>query len=134
MPTMIFANLPVKDLEASKGYFSALGYSFNPQFTDDSAACLVISDTIFAMLLTPASYARFTTKAIADTSKTSEVILALSADSREDVDAIAEKALAAGGTESREADDYGFMYLRAIEDLDGHMWEYMWMDPAQVEG
>ncbi|MBW5481765.1 VOC family protein [Streptomyces bambusae] len=133
-PTMIFVNLPVKDLDASKAFWNRLGYSFNPQFTDDTAASLVISDTIFAMLLTEAKFKEFTHKAIADTATTTEALLCLSADSRAAVDALVDKALAAGGTEPRGAMDYGTMYGRTFEDLDGHTWEIMWMDPAAVQG
>lgn len=132
--TMIFVNLPVKDLDAAKAFWEKLGYSFNPQFTDATAACLVISDTIFAMLLTEEKFAEFATKPVADASKTTEVMVALSAESRERVDEIVDGALAAGATEPRPATDLGFMYGRAFEDLDHHVWEYVWMDPAAVQG
>ncbi|MGG8407503.1 VOC family protein [Streptomyces sp. 12297] len=132
--TMIFVNLPVKDLAASRAFWEKVGYSFNPQFSDDTAACLVISDTIYAMLLTEAKFNEFNKKEIADTTRTSAAIIALSADSREKADELAGAALAAGATEARPADDYGFMYARSFEDLDGHNWEVFWMDPAHVEG
>ncbi|MEV7419369.1 VOC family protein [Streptomyces sp. NPDC089919] len=132
--TMIFVNLPVKDLEASKAFWGKVGYSFNPQFTDDTAACMVISDTIFAMLLTEAKFEEFATKPVADASKTTEVMTALSCQSREEVDRIAEAALGAGGVEPRPVQDLGFMYGRAFEDLDHHVWELVWMDPAAVQG
>ncbi|MEU7552138.1 VOC family protein [Streptomyces sp. NPDC044571] len=132
--TMIFVNLPVKDLEASKGFWTKLGYAFNPQFTDENGASLVISDTIYAMLLTESRFKDFTHKAIADTSTTTEVLIALSADSRAAVDELVGAALDAGGTEPRPAQDHGFMYGRAFEDLDGHTWEVFWMDPAAVQG
>ncbi|WP_030208598.1 VOC family protein [Streptomyces sp. NRRL S-87] len=132
--TMIFVNLPVKDLEASKGFYGKLGFTFNPQFTDETAACMVISDTIFAMLLTHEKFAEFTDREIADAHKTSQVLLALSRDDRAAVDSIADAALAAGGSEPRPAQDMGFMYSRAFADLDGHVWEPMWMDPAAVQG
>ncbi|GGT48006.1 VOC family protein [Streptomyces purpureus] len=136
MPQMIFVNLPVKDLEASKAFWGKLGYSFNPQFSDDTAGCLVISDTIFAMLLTEAKFKEFTKpgKEIADASRTSEVLLALSAESREKVDELADAALNAGGTAAKEPMDYGTMYGRSFTDPDGHHWELIWMDPAAVEG
>ncbi|MEV6582353.1 VOC family protein [Streptomyces sp. NPDC051582] len=134
MPTMIFVNLPVKDIEAAKAFWVELGYSFNPQFSDDKTGCLVISDTIFAMLMTEARFGDFATKEVADATKTTEVMLALSADSREQVDEVLGAALAAGATEPRPAQDLGFMYGRAFEDLDGHVWEYVWMDPAAVQG
>ncbi|MGW7102305.1 VOC family protein [Streptomyces sp. NPDC054838] len=132
--TMIFVNLPVKDLEASKAFWGKLGYSFNAQFSDENGASLVISDTIYAMLLTEARFKDFTHKAIADTSTTTEALLCLSAESREAVDALVDAAVGAGGTEPRAAQDHGFMYGRAFEDLDGHTWEIMWMDPAAVQG
>jgi predicted lactoylglutathione lyase len=128
MPKAIFVNLACQDLRRSKAFFEALGFSFNPQFTNDDAACLVISDRIYAMLHTPASFRRFTSKDIADAHKTSEALLALQVESKETVDAFLEKALAAGGRQSREPQDHGFMYERAFEDLDGHIWEIFWMD------
>ncbi|MCX4629987.1 VOC family protein [Streptomyces sp. NBC_01443] len=134
MPTMIFVNLPVKDIDAAKAFWGKLGYSFNPQFSDESTGCLVISDTIFAMLMTEARFKDFATKEVADATKSTEVMVALSADSREKVDEVVDAALAAGGTEPRPAQDLGFMYGRAFEDLEGHVWEYVWMDPAAVQG
>jgi predicted lactoylglutathione lyase len=125
----------VRDLSRSKAFFEALGYSFNKQFTDENAACLVISDTIYAMLLTTTSMERFMPKGktIADAAKTTEVMLALSMDSRDAVDAIHKKALAAGATEPRPADDHGFMFSRSFNDLDGHIWEVFWFDPKAVQ-
>ncbi|WNI32032.1 VOC family protein [Streptomyces sp. ITFR-6] len=134
MPQMIFVNLPVKDLETTKGFFGKLGYSFNPQFSDDHTACLVISDTIFAMLLEEPRFKDFTKKEIADASTTTEVILALSADSREKVDELVETALASGGHPSGETQDLGFMYGRSFQDPDHHNWEVVWMDPSAVKG
>ncbi|KPI20737.1 VOC family protein [Streptomyces sp. NPDC086989] len=134
MPTMIFVNLPVQDIDAAKAFWGKLGYSFNPQFSDERTGCLVISDTIFAMLMTEERFKDFATKEVADATKTTEVMLALSAESREQVDEVVGAALAAGGTEPRPAQDLGFMYGRAFEDLDGHVWEYVWMDPAAVQG
>ncbi|MCT7354911.1 VOC family protein [Streptomyces sp. 15-116A] len=131
---MIFVNLPVNDLEASKKFFTELGYSINKQFSDETAASVVISDTIVAMLLTKEKYASFTKKEIADATKTSEVLLALSAETREKVDELVDKAIAAGGSPSGETQDYGFMYGRAFDDIDGHTWEVIWMDPSAVEG
>jgi predicted lactoylglutathione lyase len=133
MALQIFVNLPVRDLDASKAFFEALGYSINPQFTDENASSVVLSDTIFVMLLTEEYYQTFTHKAIADAGTTSEVQNALSVDSREAVDAILEKALAAGATEPKPAQDHGFMYSRGFEDLDGHHWDYLWMDPAFIQ-
>lgn len=128
MSKMIFVNLPVADLAASKAFYEAIGAVNNPQFTDETAACMVFSDTIHVMLLTYDKYAQFTDKTIADAHKTSQVLIAISADSRDGVDEIAGKALAAGGREPRAAQDYGFMYSRTFEDLDGHTWEPMYMD------
>jgi uncharacterized protein len=135
MPTQIFVNMHVKDLDKSKVFFEKLGYSFNPQFSDDKAACLVISDTIYAMLLTTESMNRFMPKGktIADASKTTEVLLALSYDSKEAVNTIYDKAIAAGATECRPAEDHGFMYSRSLNDLDGHIWEVFWFDPNALQ-
>jgi len=132
---MIFVNLPVNDLDASKKFFTELGYAINPQFSDENAASVVISETIFAMLLTKPFYATFTKKEIADATRTSEVMIALSAESREQVDELIEKAVAAGGTASDKVQDMpDFMYGRAFDDLDGHTWEVVWMNPAAIEG
>ncbi|OEJ31912.1 VOC family protein [Streptomyces subrutilus] len=133
-PQMIFVNLPVKDLDAARAFWEKLGYSFNPRFSDETAASLVISDTIFAMLLTEEKFRGFATKPVADASKTTEVMVALSAESRAKVDEVVDAALAAGATEPRPPMDLGFMYGRAFEDLDHHVWEYVWMDPAAIEG
>ncbi|WP_329414119.1 VOC family protein [Streptomyces sp. NBC_00704] len=130
---MIFVNLPVNDLDASKKFFTELGYSINPQFSDDNAASVVISDTIVAMLLTRPFYSTFTKKEIADATTTSEVLIALSAPSREKVDELVDRALALGGSPSGETQDHGFMYGRSFDDLDGHTWEIVWMDPSAVE-
>ncbi|HZF92416.1 VOC family protein [Streptomyces sp.] len=131
---MIFVNLPVADVDASKKFFTELGYSINPQFSDETTASVVISDTIVAMLLSKEKYAQFTKKEIADATRTSEVLIALSAESREKVDELVDKALAAGGTTAGETQDMGFMYGRSFDDLDGHTWEVVWMDPAAIEG
>jgi len=131
---MIFVNLPVADVDTSKKFFTELGYSISPQFTTDDCACVVISDTIIAMMLSKQRYADFTKKQIADSTKTSEVLLCLSAESREKVDELVDGALAAGGTATGETQDHGFMYGRAFDDPDGHTWEVMWMDPAAVQG
>jgi predicted lactoylglutathione lyase len=130
---MIFVNLPVSDLERSKAFYSALGYDINPQFTDENAACIVISENIFAMLLVKPFFANFTSKEIADTSTTVAAINSLSADSREEVDVLADRAIAAGGTQTNEPQDLGFMYNRSFSDPDGNMWETLWMDPQHVQ-
>ncbi|MGP0224387.1 MULTISPECIES: VOC family protein [unclassified Paenarthrobacter] len=133
MTTSIFVNLPVRDLEASKSFYTALGYTINPNFTDDTAACVVFSDTIYTMLLTHAKFSEFTKQPIADTQASTAAILALSADSREAVDELATKALEAGGSETYDAQDLGFMYSRAFRDLDGHHWEVLWMDETAAQ-
>ncbi|MFE1311605.1 VOC family protein [Streptomyces sp. NPDC058755] len=131
---MIFVNLATADVEASKKFFTALGYTINPQFSSDDCTCVVISDTIVAMLLSKQHYATFTKKEIVDSTTSSEVLVCLSAESREKVDELVDKAIAAGGKPSGETQDHGFMYGRAFDDLDGHTWEVMWMDPAAVQG
>ena len=128
MSKLIFVNLAVADLPAAKAFYEAIGFTNNPQFTDETAACMVLTETIHVMLLTHEKFAQFTPKAIADARQVSEVLICISEDSREGVDAIAGKALAAGGREARDPQDYGFMYGRSFEDLDGHIWEPMWMD------
>lgn len=130
---MIFVNLAVNDLDASKKFFTQLGYSINPQFSDDNAASVVISDTIVAMLLTKPFYSTFTKKEIADATTTSEVLIALSAPSREKVDELVDAAIALGGSPSGETQDHGFMYGRSFDDLDGHTWEVVWMDPSAIQ-
>jgi uncharacterized protein len=131
---MIFVNLPVKDLQASIRFFNALGFEFNPAFTDENAGCLVIGDNIFAMLLMEPFFQSFTSKAIADTSKTTEVMVAISADSRAQVDELADKALASGGSAAGEPQDHGFMYSRSFQDPDGHIWEVVYMEAAAAGG
>lgn len=132
MAAMIFVNLPVSDLAASMAYYKALGFDHNPQFTDETAACIVISDTIFVMVLTHAKFADFSSKPIPDARTQTGALYALSRDSREAVDAIAEAGIKAGGHETRDVMDYGFMYSRAVADVDGHVWEYVWMDMSQM--
>lgn len=133
MATQIFVNLPVKDLNRSVDFFTKLGYRFNPQFTDEKATCMIISEDIFVMLLVEPFFQSFTKKAIADSTQTTESIICLSAESREAVDELVSKAVAAGGKTPNEKQDQGFMYGHGFEDLDGHLWEVMWMDPSAVE-
>jgi uncharacterized protein len=133
MGTKMFVNLPVKDLAKSKAFFEKLGFAFNPKFTDETAASMVISEDNYAMLLTHEKFKQFTRKSIADATKTTEVLVALSMESRAKVDSFAETALKAGASEARPAEDHGFMYGRAINDLDGHIWEPFWMDPGAVQ-
>lgn len=133
MSQMIFVNLPVRDLAKSREFFSKLGYAFNEQFCDGTAACLVISEQngIHAMLLTHEKAREFTPRPIADATKSTEVLICLSAESRNAVDRLVGKALEAGGSEVREPIITGeFMYGRSFADLDGHIWEILWMDPA----
>ncbi|MBB3020105.1 hypothetical protein FHR70_003186 [Microvirga lupini] len=129
MSKLIFVNLPVSDLPRSMAFYAALGATNNEQFTDHTAACMVFSETIHVMLLTHDKFRQFTPKAIADAKKTTEVLICLSAESREAVDDILTRANGAGGTvDVGPKQDYGFMYGRSFEDLDGHIWEVMWMD------
>jgi len=133
MATKIFVNLPVKDLKKSMNFFTALGYTFNPQFTDDTAACMVISEDIYTMLLTHAKFKEFTPNEISDARKTTEVLVCLSCETREDVGKLVDKALAAGGTRYSEPKDYGFMIQDGFQDLDGHIWELIYMDPSAIK-
>lgn len=130
---LIFVNLPVKDVAATMAFFGKLGFEFNEKFTDESCACMVVSDQAYVMLITASRFTDFTTKPIADATQSTESIICLSADSREEVDAFADTALDAGGSTAREPMDYGFMYGRSFHDLDGHIWEIMWMSPEAVE-
>ena len=134
MSKQIFINLPVHDLAKAKAFYTALGHSINPKFSDDNAACVVISDTIYVMLLVNPFFQGFTPKAICDTATHIETLLALSAESRAEVDAVMEKALAAGGKEPTPARDHGFMFQRTFEDLDGHTWELFYMDESVFPG
>jgi hypothetical protein len=129
VPTMIFVNLPVQDLQRSKGFYTALGYGTNPQFSDENATNIVISDTIYLMLLVEPYFKTFTDKQVIDATTSIQTILALSADSREAVDALVDKALAAGGAAPKGPEDHGFMYQRSFTDPDGHLFEIIWMDP-----
>ncbi len=132
MTTKMFVNLPVSDLKKSMVFYEALGFTFNPQFTDDTAACMVISEHNYAMLLTHAKWKQFSSKPIADTHKTASVAIALALDSKQAVDDLAAKAVKAGGREPSPKRDYGFMVQRTFEDLDGHTWEPFFMDPSHV--
>lgn len=133
MNAKLFVNLPVRDLKASMAFYKAIGFSFNAQFTDDTAACMVISDHNYAMLLTHEKFKSFTSRPIPDALETTGVLVALALDSRQAVEELLEKVLAAGGTEPRPKSDHGFMYLRTFEDADGHTWEPFWMDPTFVQ-
>ena len=129
MATQIFVNLPVKNLDQSVEFFTKLGYAFNPQFTDETATCMIVSDDIFVMLLTEDKFKTFTPKAICDATKSTEVLLCLSCESREKVDEMVCKTVAAGGTTYNEPQDHGFMYGHGYQDLDGHIWELIYMEP-----
>ena len=133
MSTKMFVNLPVKDLKKSMEFFDALGFSFNKQFTNNDAACMVISEHNYAMLLTHEFFATFAKKPISDAHKSTEVLIALALESKAAVDDMVTKAVEAGGNEPRPKQDHGFMFQRTFEDLDGHIWEPFWMDPAHVQ-
>jgi predicted lactoylglutathione lyase len=133
MPTMIFVNLPVENLERSAAFYNKLGFPTNPQFSDQNATNAVISDTIVLMLLVKPFFRSFINKEIADPATSTTAIVAISRDSREDVDSLVDTALAAGATPTKEPMDQGFMYSRSFADPDGHLFEAMWMDPAAVE-
>jgi uncharacterized protein len=129
----IFVNLAVRDLKKSMGFFSALGFSFNPKFTDDNAACMIVSDEGFVMLLTEPFFRTFTRREPCDTSSHTEGLYAVSCGSRAEVDDMVKRAIAGGGTQAMDPQDHGFMYARSFYDLDGHHWEVFWMDPQAVQ-
>jgi predicted lactoylglutathione lyase len=137
MPTTgsrkIFVNVAVKDLQTSVAFFTQLGFTFEPRFTDETATCMVVSDEAFVMLLVEERFKDFTKKALCDATTHTEAILALSAESRQEVDELVEKALAAGGRPANEPMDHGFMYLWSFQDPDAHLWEVVWMDPAVLQ-
>jgi predicted lactoylglutathione lyase len=132
MATKIFVNLPVKDLKKSMEFFTKLDFTFNPQFTDETAACMIVGEDIFVMLLTQDKFKMFTPKAICDATKSTEVLVALSSESRENVNDMVRKAVAAGGTTYNEPQDHGFMYGHGFQDPDGHIWELFYMEPSAV--
>jgi predicted lactoylglutathione lyase len=129
----IFVNLPVADLKRSKEFFGKLGFEFNPQFTDENAACMIISEAAFAMLLMQPYFKTFTKKEICNTNTHSEGLFALSCESRAEVDQMVTTALAAGGKPAMDPQDHGFMYGWSFYDLDGHHWEVVWMDPKAIQ-
>lgn len=132
MTTKIFVNLAVKDLQKSIAFFTRLGFKFNAQFTDETATSMIVAEDIYVMLLTEAKFKTFTPKAICDATKSTEVLVCLSSESRDKVDEMVRNAVAAGGTTYAEPKDYGFMYQHGFQDLDGHIWEIMYMDPAAI--
>lgn len=133
MHTQIFVNLPVKDLKRSVDFFTKLGYEFDPKFTDENATCMIVAKDIFVMLLVENFFKTFTNKQISDASKSTEVLVCLSCESRDQVDQMVRKATAAGATAPMKAQDHGFMYGHGFTDLDGHMWELMYMDPNAAQ-
>ncbi|RWZ67845.1 hypothetical protein ELQ92_00805 [Labedella populi] len=129
MAPNIFVNMAVGDVARSRSFFEAIGWSVNEQFTDEQSVCLVISDTVYTMLHSRERFGGYSDKVLADASTTIETILAVTVPSREEVDRVTERALAAGGSSARLAEDHGFMYARSFHDLDGHLWEVLWMAP-----
>ena len=130
---LLFSNLAVKDLDRSVAFFTGLGFTFDERFTDDTATAMVVNEQAVVMLLTEAKFKEFTRKELADSTKQTEAIMAVSAVSKEDVDSFADKALASGGSPANEPMDMGFMYGRSFQDPDGHIWEIVWMDPSALE-
>jgi len=133
MITKLFVNLPVKDLNKTVKFFTKLGFTSNPEFTDENATCMIVGNDIFVMLLVEKFFKTFTKKEISDVSKNTEVIVALSTQSREEVDQMMEKVVGAGGKESRDPQDHGWMYGRSFEDIDGHLWEIFYMDETAIK-
>jgi predicted lactoylglutathione lyase len=129
----IFVNLPVRDLKKSMEFFSKLGFEFNPKFTDEKAACMVVSEEGYVMLLSEPFFKTFTKRELCDTAKQTEAILALSCISRDEVDQLVKTAIAAGGKHAKDPQDHGFMYSWSFYDLDGHHWEVLWMDPKAAQ-
>ena len=134
MATKIFVNLPVKNLNKSVEFFTKLGFNFNAQFTDETATCMIVGEDISVMLLTHAKFKTFTPREICDATKSTEVLVCLSSESREKVDEIVSKAVAAGGSTYKEPQDHGFMYGHGFQDLDGHIWEFIYMEPGEIPG
>ncbi len=133
-PRRMFVNLPVRDLERAKAFFGGLGFTFDPRFTDEKAACMVVSEQGYVMLLQERFFRTFTRRELCDTTRQNEGLVALSCESRAEVDRLLGAALAAGGVEVHPPTDHGFMYGRAFFDLDGHHWEVLWMDPKAAQG
>ncbi|HEX8874239.1 MAG TPA: VOC family protein [Nitrosospira sp.] len=132
MATQIFVNLPVKNLARSMEFFTQLGFAFNPQFTDETAACMIVDENIYVMLLTWEKFKAFTPKEICDAARSTEVLVCLSSESRKKVDEMVSKAVAAGGSTYNEPQDHGFMYGHGFQDPDGHIWEIVFMEPGAV--
>ena len=134
MNAQIWVNLPIKNLKRSVEFFTKLGYTFNPQFTDENATCMIVGENIFVMLLVEKFFQSFTDKTICDATQSAEVMMGLSCASRSEVDAMVRKAVAAGGKTPRKPQDHGFMYGHGYEDLDGHIWELFYMEPGAAPG
>ncbi len=132
MNEQVFINLPVKNLDKTIDFFTQLGYEFDAQFTNENATCMIVNDAISVMLLVEPFFQTFMKKEVCDTARSAEMILALTVESRAEVDAYMDKVLRAGGKEPREATDHGWMYQRSFEDINGHLWEVFWMDPNGV--
>jgi uncharacterized protein len=133
MARKIFVNLPVQDLKKSIDFFTRLGFTFNPQFTDETATCMIVSDDIFVMLLTKEKFQTFTPKPISDAKRSTEVLVCLSCENRQEVGDLVRRAVGAGGSTYNDPQDHGFMYAHGFQDLDGHIWEVMYMDPSAVQ-
>jgi uncharacterized protein len=133
MATKIFVNLPVRDLKRSMDFFGKLGFTFNSQFNDETAACMIISEDIYVMLLTENKFKTFTPKKICDATESTEVLVCLSSGSRDEVNEVVRKAVAAGGTNYKEPEDHGFMYGHGFQDLDGHIWEVVFTEPSAIK-
>ncbi|QDQ27350.1 glyoxalase/bleomycin resistance/extradiol dioxygenase family protein [Chitinimonas arctica] len=129
MHKQIYLNIAVADLDRSKAFFKQIGFDFEPKFSNEQGACMIVGDNIFTMLLTRPFFQTFTGKPLNDARETTEVLICLSCDSRAEVDELVAKAIAAGGAAPRKPQDYGFMYSHGFEDLDGHIWELAYMDP-----
>jgi len=132
MVKQIFINLPVKDLKKTNAFFEGLGFSFNTQFSNEIATCVILGENIFAMLLMEDFFKSFTPKTICDATKSTEALICIQVDSREKVDELLTKAISFGGKEPREKQDHGWMYARSMEDMDGHIWEIMFADPSAM--
>jgi predicted lactoylglutathione lyase len=132
MSRKIFVNLPVKNLTQTVEFFTKLGFTFNPQFTDETATCMIVSEDIFVMLLTEAKFKEFTPKEICDSTRYTEVLVSLNCTDRVEVDELVRKAIAAGGKTYHEPQDLGFMYQHGFQDLDGHIWEVFFMEPSAI--
>lgn len=133
MATQIFVNLPVKDLRRSVEFFTRLGYKFDPQFTDENATCMIVGENIFVMLLVESFFKTFTKKELCDATRSTEVIVCVSADSRAKVNQLVAEAVAAGGTTPMDSKDHGFMYQHGFQDLDGHLWDLIYMEPSTAQ-